>query len=166
MNFTLVNMDYSKYTINSENIGIYKYKPDYIEIKYSNIQNAGMGAFASQDIPKYTHLDCYEGIIINKRQDNNMYIYATIINNTECYIDGQDINKSNWTRFMNCSTKKNINGENVICIRLHNDMYVKNRNNDNVSLLGKICFFANRDIKKGEELLFNYGDEYAKILDS
>mgnify|MGYP000683709748 CR=1 FL=1 len=45
-------------------------------------------------------------------------------------------------------------------------MYVKNRNNDNVSLLGKVCFFANRDIKKGEELLFNYGDEYAKILDS
>ena len=61
-------------------------------------------------------------------------------------VDGADESFSNWTRYMNCA--RDDTEENITTYQARD----------------KIYFRTKREIKAGEELLYWYGDQYAKIL--
>ena len=94
-----------------------------------------------------------------------MYNFNTIKDNKIVNICAQDVNLSNWTRFMNLSLG-NDEIENVIVITCdNNETYIK-KNGEKVNLNGSIIFYAKKNIFIGEELLYNYGVNYNNILKS
>ena len=89
------------------------------------------------------------------------YVFHSQKKNNVISIDASDINQSNWTRYMNCSINKNT--ENVKSYFLTNkENYM--RGNNTLNLEGYIIFYTNRDIKKGEELMYYYGNAYADLM--
>ena len=140
------------------------YIPSFLELNYSSIKNAGLGVFARENIPKGKFLGNYVGEIIDKdNSEKNDYEFETIINDEKKLIDGKDLCKSNWTRFMN-SSLDNDKIENIVAIRCNNkDNYIKS-NGEIICLNGYIIFYAKRDIKVREELLFSYGENYNNVL--
>lgn len=114
-------------------------------VSTSTIKNAGLGAFTSKEIKKGTYLDEYDGLVLNEEDiKRSKYYFQTHIRNKSVIIDGQESN--NWTKYMNCSF--NTQSDNVVAF----------------SFNGKVFFFAKRDIKENEELMFYYGDPYAESL--
>lgn len=108
------------------------------EIKKSGIDN--LGAFAKEDIPIGTFLIEYTGERIDneeaeRRETINDEIGVTYIFcvDKDSYIDGSV--GGNESRFLNHSCESNC------------DYVIKG---------GKIFFYSNRDIKKGEELTIDY----------
>lgn len=162
MNFELIDINV---------VDVPKYIPDFLQIKYSNIPNAGLGIFTNKFLKAGTFLGNYMGEIIEDEQNINessAYIFNTKKYNKNVIIDGYDLEKSNYTRFINCCSSNEDEKENVIGIR-----YVKDNNKSSIfstktgkqiDIEGYIFFFANCDIEEGEELLFNYGDSYRKKL--
>ncbi len=144
--------------ININWIDISNHKPDFIIIKKSNIN--GYGAFANQNIKKDTFLGHYMGKI-STEFITGPYVFHSKRSNNIISIDASDKDKSNWTRYMNCSI--NDKTENVKSYFLTNkEEYI--RNNDKINMEGYIVFYSNREIKKGEELMYHYGSSYANIL--
>ena len=139
-----------------------QYIPDFLEIRYSNIKNAGLGIFCKKKINKGTFLGNYVGIIKDIGNINNGYSFTSVVNGKNVEIDGSNIEYSNWTRFMNCSY--DIFSENVLAIKCQNTETYFNNKNEKISLNGIICFFADRDIEEGEELLYDYGIDYRNVL--
>ena len=143
-------------TINFEYFYKNKYIPDYLEIKYSNIENAGLGVFTKTDIEKGTYIGNYLGNIIDKSlyneddNDNDGYSFTFDENN---YITAKDINTSNFTRYINCSYSDE--SENVFSWKI--DIEKSPYFNHNL-------LFARRDIQKNEELLYYYSHQYSKKL--
>jgi SET domain-containing protein len=149
--------------INSDWIDLPQHRPKFIKIKNSNLH--GKGAFALKNIKKGTFLGHYMGEI---HSDYKMgpYIFHSYTEKSDgdeelFSIDASDPKKSNWTRYMNCST--NPNNENVMSSRLSNKEIYEIQG-EPVSIEGYIAFYAGRDIKKGEELLYHYGNDYMKLL--
>jgi SET domain-containing protein len=103
-----------------------------IEVKKSKIHNKGV--FANYDIKKGDLVEKAPYIIITDKKGINDYVYLYTKNNTICLVFG-------YGSIYNHSTNNNIN------------FYV-DPNNHNFE------YYANRDIKKGEELLVTYGKEY------
>ena len=135
-------------SINPRWIDVVGHKPKFIKIKKSLLHNKG--AFSKKKILKGTFLGHYMGNI-SKNMLTGPYVFHSKTSNGTISIDASDINYSNWTRYMNCSTNKS--NENV-------NSYILTNNNYN----GYIVFYANRDIKKDEELLYFYGNMYGKLL--
>jgi hypothetical protein len=129
--------------------------PD-VYISYSKIKNAGLGIFANKQIKEGTFLGSYLGEIKNETDCyNDPYVFDYKENKK---ISALNINKSNYTRFINCSY--NYNSENVYCLTMNDDYkYNKNKN-----LKNRRFFYTQKKIQKDEELLFYYGDDYAKLL--
>lgn len=141
-------------SINLEYIDIPKWIHPSVYISYSKIDNAGLGVFAKNDILPGTFLGEYLGEIVNECKNNN-YAFSYEKNKL---ISALDINKSNYTRYINCSFDNN--SENLYCINMKTDyMY-----NENKNLKNRKFFFARNLIKKDTELLYYYGDNYAKSL--
>lgn len=144
--------------ININWIDISNHKPKFIIIKKSNIH--GDGAFADKNIKKNTFLGHYMGKISTEFITGPYVFHSKRFNNI-ISIDASDKDKSNWTRYMNCSI--NDKTENVTSYFLTNkEEYI--RNNDKINMEGYIVFYSNRDIKGGEELMYHYGVAYANIL--
>ena len=144
-----------------------KYIPDFLEITYSkNFEKAGLGIIAKKNIKKGTFLGNYTGEIHSNhkcRYNNCMYNFITTKDNKVVNICAQDLNLSNWTRFMN-SSLCNDDIENVAVITCdNNETYIK-KNGEKVNLNGSIIFYAKKNIFIGEELLYNYGVNYNNIL--
>ncbi len=100
---------------------------------------SGLGLFADEDIKEGEFIIKYEGKLIDSKvadKLNNRYLFEIDENYT---IDGSD--RSNLARYINHFCEPNIEADIVA---------------------GEIAFFALRDIKKGEELGFDYGEEYIK----
>lgn len=142
------------------------YLPDYLEINYSSIPGAGLGIFAKKDLSGGKFLGNYVGIMKERTPSEipfreQLYTFDTTKCNKIYTINGYDLNTSNWTRFMNCAL--NSTQENVKLIRCTNkDTYlIKNKK---LNLDGYIMYYTKRDIKKGEELMYNYGDKYVSYL--
>ena len=154
--------------INPSWINVVQHRPKFVKIKNSPIH--GKGVFALKIIKKGTFLGHYMGEIY-KEYKVGPYIFHSHVTNekgerdlekVEMFsIDASDIKKSNWTRYMNCST--NRENENVMASRLNNKE-IYEINGKKTSVEGYIVFYAGRDIKKGEELLYNYGDDYMKLM--
>lgn len=153
--------------INVHEIDKLAYLPDYLSINYSNIKNAGLGIFAKENIKAGTFLGNYTGELSDTSIKNNFYVFNTVVNGKQQYINAENINKSNWTRFMNSALTPNE--ENVVPMQCNNtDIYqVVDKTNGTqrtISLNGKIVFFAKVDIPKESELLYSYGNKFNDIL--
>lgn len=99
---------------------------------------AGMGLFADEDIKKGTYIIQYVGKKVTNKEaaeKPNKYIFDL---NSRFSLDGAA--RYNIARYVN-----------HIC---------KTYNADSCDDKGKIFYEANRDIKKGEEITTDYGEEY------
>jgi len=126
-----------------------------IIISNSNIPGAGLGVFTIDTIKQGAHLGTYQGIAYDPQEyvDNvndqiipGLYGFDVYSGSEPKIVDASDPIKSNWTRYMNCA--RDFREENV---------YWKDEN-------GEINFYATKNIKPNEELLFYYGEDYAIIL--
>lgn len=152
--------------INIDVVDVPQYIPDFLSIKYSKIPNAGLGLFANKDIPKGTFLGNYHGeMFYNKAEKancpDNHYFFST----PNFLIDGSDVTKSNFSRFMNCCYNNDV--ENVLVINYKNPgkscVFTKT-NGEKVDINNYVFFYAKRNIVKNEELLFDYGEEFRRKL--
>ncbi len=115
---------------------------DKIEIRFISKQ-MGHGVFAKEDIPKYTILNHYAGILRPDKvvaDDNDSSFGFPDFKGYS--IDAQD--QGNWARFMNHSENTNV----VVW-----EYYLS---------IGPRIFFTSgpNGIKKGEQLTYSYGDIY------
>tara|TARA_B100000674_G_C37969776_1_gene976368 strand:- start:579 stop:1043 length:465 start_codon:yes stop_codon:yes gene_type:complete len=144
--------------INIDWIDSPKHNPHFVSIKTSPLHNKG--AFSNSFIPQNTFLGHYMGRI-STQFITGPYVFHSKRNNNVVSIDASDINYSNWTRYMNCSFSHQ--SENVTPFFLTNkEHYIKNT--QTINLEGYIVFYAKKDIQPGQELLYYYGDAYAKLL--
>lgn len=151
------------------NIGVVdvpKYIPEFVNIGYSKIPNAGLGIFANTKIIKGTFLGNYMGEICDNisSRPHSDYIFTSKSQTKTFSIDGANIETSNYTRFINCAA---IDTDNVMAVR-HRDatgasIYVTAAGKQ-IDIDGYIFLFAARDIEPGEELLYDYGVNYRKKL--
>jgi len=106
----------------------------------------GYGVFAKNPISYLTYIGEYTGIVRkrHKKQDSlNDYVFGYVIGpqDTPWVIDAEK--KGNFTRFINHSYTPNLTSRWMIC--------------DGVA---HIILFANRKIKAGEQLTYDYGPYY------
>ncbi len=120
------------------------YNESNFEIKKSSIPKSGKGLFSKTQIKKGETIGSYIGRYMNDKEfnsgkhENNHYILYVC---KDCYIDAEDLKKSNYTRFINHSLKPNCKF--VVSTR-HKTARVE----------------ALRNIKAGEELFLNYGEDF------
>ena len=124
-------------------------------LSQSEIPNARTGVFTELPIKCGSFLGSYRGrkytpddyaSLVESGKLLSGYGFDVDSGRESIVVDASDLERSNWTRYMNCA--RNFNEENV---------YFKDED-------GKINFYALRDIEPGEELLFYYGDAYAEML--
>lgn len=99
--------------------------------------SAGLGLFTDESLKKGEFLIEYTGKILTlkeKEKKGGKYLFETSANR---FIDGTD--RTNIARYINHSCKPNCE----VDIRR-----------------GRVLIFAKRSIKKGDELHFDYGEEY------
>jgi SET domain-containing protein len=116
-----------------------------LDIKPSNIKNGGSGLFSVQYIPKETMIGYYKGDILygnNKVTDYSFQISA------KYFIDAKEFPRC-YIAMINDAKKSEF--ENNCEFRII-EKRIKTNN--------KICLYSIKDIKKGDELLACYGEEY------
>jgi len=114
-----------------------------VDIRFIN-KDVGYGVFAKQYIPPYTLLNHYGGILKNEKAiaENNDSTFM-FSNFPDYSIDAAKV--GNWCRFMNHSET----GTNVIAWEHYSDWGPR------------ILFTSGRKgIRKGQQLLYSYGDSY------
>ncbi len=129
-----------------------RYRYIKIKISASTIKKAGMGIYAMENIPMYA-VGQYKGIP-RATEDTNMY-YSWVVKSFDpiegvddevdtfmYYIDATEMDRSNWTRYVNCGMKD-----------VHNNMTQE-------QVYDKIFYTTIRPIKAGKELFVDYGEEY------
>ena len=160
-------MNYDNYpnkSLEKANLDDYKYL-----VTNSIIPSAGLGVFNNRYIKKGELIGRYKGEILtpteyanrmnNKR--SSLYVWAVhdypeyqYRNPNETYdsrriiyyIDGEDLEKSNFLRYVNHPRSK------------------KEENLEVKQIEGGIYYYAKRDIDPHEELMVSYGPEYGKYL--
>ena len=129
-----------------------RFGTDIVYFKKSTIRCAGIGAFARKDIPEDMRLGEYQGRILSNEEalelPNSKSHYLFEINvrkGDNIYVDARLLKYANWCRFVNSIKKPH------------------QRKKENVRYYQygqKIWLKTTRDIKEGEELICDYGDEY------
>lgn len=116
-----------------------------LDVRPSQIKNAGNGLFAFEYIPKETFIGFYDGDILSG--DNNITDYSFQISK-KYFIDAKDFPRCYIAMINDAIYSKFINN----CeFRITNKKKVENN---------KICLYTIKDIKKGEELFASYGEDY------
>ncbi len=108
----------------------------------------GYGVFATKRIPALTYLGEYTGIVREKldlSDVDNAYLfrYLKLGWNRKLVIDAQK--KGNFTRFINHSETPNLLSGGIVVDQIYH-----------------IIFYSNRLIETGEQLTYNYGEDYWK----
>lgn len=113
------------------------------EVKKSSIKKAGKGVFTKVKIKKGEHIGFYTGKILTAKQiEKEPYISSSyIMEVTKNYYILAEGKKANFTRFINHSNKPNA--EIIIS---------KKKKTARIAAIKKI--------KKGEEIFYDYSDEY------
>ena len=116
-------------------------------VKPSRIRNAGNGLFATVDIPKGTRLGEYTGKKLSHAQlqklKDRSYVFEVKTKRRTFYIDGKQ--STSLLPKMN-SAKTFLQMYDVNCYTYqHNE---------------RIYFKTARDVKRGEELIRTYGEDY------
>ena len=115
-----------------------RYKPGEFELAVKRA-SAGLGLFAVSPIPKGACVIEYTGVPITaeeREKSNSLYLFEI---NSRKTIDGSP--RWNTARYINHSCKPNCEIE----------IYK-----------GRVWVFARRNIKPGEELGYDYGEDYVK----
>ena len=115
-----------------------------------------LGIFAKKNILQGQFLGNYVGEFIKKKnmKEWNPYCFRTIIDNETYIINSESLEKSNWTRFINCSDSKHE--PNIIQIRCKNTEIYSTSSNRHLCLNGYIMFYALTDISEGSELFYAF----------
>ena len=111
-----------------------KLKKKMIEVRKSNIHNKGV--FANYNIKKGDLVEIAPFLKLKDKSAVNDYVYLYTISNIYCFVLG------------NGSIYNHSNNYNL-------DFYVDEENSN-------FEYYANKDIRQGEELFINYGIEYWK----
>lgn len=119
-----------------------------LRIGTSTIRGAGEGVFAMEDLSKNTRIGEYTGKILNQRQHDRLadtsYIFAVNLpDKTQFYIDGKH-SKSLMPKINGAKTKLQQKKINVMAYQYAQRIYYK----------------TTKRVKRGTELIIDYGDEY------
>jgi len=123
---------------------------DHVEIKTSNIENAGLGIFATTDIPKDVLLGWYKGSIVKNKEYVNNPTYGWRFQHSELGLVKLEsvINfEANPLAFVNGADpkiKEQVDGLNLKMVIINNRVYYQ----------------AIKQITKEEELIIDYGKNY------
>lgn len=129
----------------------------------------GRGAFAVSKILANQFVDIYVGDLMNKEECENggdsAYLWEV---SDEWYIDGGGSNY-NWTRYMNHADESKANvepfpyvdGHNVVHNVISADGVVRKVSMPNAP---RVEMWTTREVQPGEELRFDYGEDYAQQL--
>lgn len=144
-----------------------KYIPAFVHLGYSKISNAGLGVFATASIKKGAFLGNYMGEILDSvdSMSRNEYLYGSSSRTKKFTIDASSLDKSNYTRFINCCSTSYP--ENVVGIRytqVEGASVYRTRLGKQIDIDGYIFFYATREIEPGEELYYDYGMAYRTKL--
>lgn len=125
-----------------------KYSEEHFQVKPSSIPGIGLGLFTKVALKKGDTIGHYQGKILNdKLANSNQYIGSLyllwVCKDFWIYGEGKE---ANYTRYMNHSIRPNI--------QLITSFRWKTAR-----------FAALKKIQPGEELFFNYGDEYWENVD-
>ncbi|MCH9618331.1 MAG: hypothetical protein SP4CHLAM5_04600 [Chlamydiia bacterium] len=106
----------------------------------------GYGVFARENISYLSYIGEYAGVVRGRRRftdKKNDYIFGYMVGRfgTPWIIDAEK--KGNFTRFINHSFSPNINSRGVVIDGVYH-----------------VIFFANKTIRKGEQLTYDYGPTY------
>lgn len=131
-----------------QRLAFFEYVAKNICIKKSLIENAGLGAFSMINISPNKLISFYMGEKLTTAQFDSVYPqgfgeYVLQIKEN-FYIDANNINKSNFTRYINDFRGSLYNNPNVI---FTNEGYIK----------------TIRRVNAGEELYIDYGPSYFKV---
>ena len=124
-------------------------KSEYIELKPSIIHN--LGVYASKDIAKGTKIIEYVGNKLTKAQADKRA--------DEILEASQKDNSKGMVYIFELNKKYDIDGE----VPYNTAKYINHSCNPNCEveiIKGKIWVIALKDIKKGEELSYNYGYDF------
>jgi len=141
-----------------------------VEIKESNIKGAGKGLFTRRDIQKGEIIGFYDGIFLSNENYNHFYEKDKILQKLDKYLI-----KYNKGIVLGFPEKRRKFGYCQLCndfnITIHDKKGDNNRYNIDMLEISKKnncslpVFYAIKDIKKGDELFFDYGREYWKGYD-
>ncbi len=125
----------------------------HLEVKPSQIPNAGNGLFTNVFIPKGENIVEYKGRIttwkeVSEQDNNNLYIMHV----TDKHVIDASKNKKAFARYAN-----DANGLTKIKGLKNNGIYVHDDEN-------RVFIEAKRDIQAGEEILVGYGSDYWKTI--
>lgn len=129
--------------------GLTRQQHSRLMVKKSSIPKAGMGLYAKQDIPKGTKLGYYAGVYLNEEQYNKLrnqdYVWYVKKN---LYVDAYPCKKA-LLRYINSfmSSKQRIRMK-------------KQFNVEPYTYNGKLWYRTIKNVKAGDELFIDYGDEY------
>jgi len=129
-------------------------KSEYIELKPSIIHN--LGVYASKDIAKGTKIIEYVGNKLTKAQADKRA--------DEILEASQKDNSKGMVYIFELNKKYDIDGE----VPYNTAKYINHSCNPNCEveiIKGKIWVIALKDIKKGEELSYNYGYDFEDYQD-
>lgn len=106
----------------------------------------GHGVFAKETIPSLSYVGEYTGMLRKRRgkkDKGNDYIFGYMVGffGTPFIIDAKDM--GNFTRFLNHSFNANVSSRGIVVDGVYH-----------------VIFFANKLIKKGEQLTYDYGPTY------
>jgi hypothetical protein len=119
---------------------------DIVEVRHSNINNAGDGLFALRDIEEGEHMCLYFGVLVFKTQVYEGYYesdYLLMSESSDLIIDAADP-KSCLGRFANDSLSLKLDNSDFGFYDSPFSGYI----------------YATRDIGAGEEIYTSYGDSY------
>jgi len=128
---------------------------DFVNIRESNIQKAGLGAFATSFIPKRTRLGEYKGRLLTQKEYDNLkeehccYMFEVDKQvgkkRRKYFIDARFKKHSNWTRYVNGA--KDAKQQKKVNIEAY-------------QYGGKVFYRTCENVKTGDELLVDYGSDY------
>lgn len=135
-----------------------------LEIKESTRPSAGLGAFATRDIPTGLDLGRYYGVMVNNEPEDPMYAWRVESEHkdifgrpysVERHVDAKLIIENNPLRYVNSPVGKEENS--IINIRHQQKGSARN---------GCVHYYTARKITKGEELFVDYGENYRTWMET
>uniref|UniRef100_A0AAU7YQV2 SET domain-containing protein n=1 Tax=Micromonas commoda virus TaxID=3057169 RepID=A0AAU7YQV2_9PHYC len=135
-----------------------------LEIKESTRPGAGLGAFATRDIPAGLDLGRYYGVIVNEEPEDPTYAWRVESDHrdilgrpyhVERHVDAKPMTQNNPLRYVNSPVGKEENW----LINTGHKQKGSARN-------GCMHYYTKRKIKKGEELFVDYGEVYRNWMEN